>query len=139
MAEAEKDLERTLSGSSSTSGAHTQAAVTGPGADAGERLCSEGPHFEPVRTRPPTTSVRTRAGSVAPSLSRSRSHNGYGCDEETPADGGDEEAPEQPTEAKDPFEVGFDGGDADPMCPRSMSKPRKWLIVFIVSSASFCV
>jgi len=40
---------------------------------------------------------------------------------------------------KDPFEVGWDGGDNDPLCPRSMHVARKWMIVFITCSAGLCV
>ncbi|ERS99880.1 hypothetical protein HMPREF1624_03247 [Sporothrix schenckii ATCC 58251] len=40
---------------------------------------------------------------------------------------------------KDPFEVIWDGGDADPMCPRSMPTARKWLLVFVTSFGSACV
>ncbi|KAL2264794.1 hypothetical protein VTJ83DRAFT_7304 [Remersonia thermophila] len=40
---------------------------------------------------------------------------------------------------QDPFEVGWDGGDADPMCPRSFPLWKKWMIVFITSVGSFCV
>ncbi|EPE03904.1 fluconazole resistance protein 1 [Ophiostoma piceae UAMH 11346] len=43
------------------------------------------------------------------------------------------------TEEKDPFEVAWDGGDADPLCPRSMSTARKWLIVFVTCFGSSCV
>ncbi len=41
--------------------------------------------------------------------------------------------------ARYPFEVGWDDGDADPLNPRSMSPFRKWLIVFLTCSGSFCV
>ncbi|CAK7201111.1 hypothetical protein SEUCBS139899_003813 [Sporothrix eucalyptigena] len=44
-----------------------------------------------------------------------------------------------PVPAKDPFEVTWDGGDADPLCPRSMATARKWLIVFITCFGSACV
>lgn len=44
-----------------------------------------------------------------------------------------------PVPEKDPFEVTWDGGDADPLCPRSMSTARKWLIVFITCFGSACV
>ena len=37
------------------------------------------------------------------------------------------------------FVVTWEGGDSDPMNPRSMSKLRRWLIVLIVSSSSLCV
>lgn len=41
---------------------------------------------------------------------------------------------------KDPFEVTWnEGAESDPMCPRSMSTTRKWIITFIVSFGSFCV
>ncbi|KAG6001298.1 hypothetical protein E4U21_004512 [Claviceps maximensis] len=40
---------------------------------------------------------------------------------------------------KDPFEVGWEGGDDDPLCPRSFSRKRKWLITMIVSHVSLCV
>lgn len=40
---------------------------------------------------------------------------------------------------KDPYEVTWDGGDADPLCPRSMGTARKWLIVFITCFGSACV
>lgn len=39
----------------------------------------------------------------------------------------------------DPYEVHWDGGDDDPLNPRSMSKARKWVIVIIVSASSLCV
>lgn len=38
----------------------------------------------------------------------------------------------------DLFEVSFNG-DQDPMCPRSMSLVRKWIIVIIVCMGSLCV
>ncbi|KAK6811137.1 hypothetical protein RU639_012986 [Aspergillus parasiticus] len=37
-----------------------------------------------------------------------------------------------------PYEVSFDG-DQDPMCPRSMSSVRKWVIVLIVCTGTLCV
>lgn len=37
------------------------------------------------------------------------------------------------------FEVTWDGGDDDPMNPRSMAYARKWIIVIIVSASSLCV
>ena len=39
----------------------------------------------------------------------------------------------------DPFEVGWEGGDSDPLCPRSFPTWRKWLIIAITSVGSFCV
>ncbi|KAI5807347.1 major facilitator superfamily domain-containing protein [Peziza echinospora] len=40
---------------------------------------------------------------------------------------------------KDPFHVGWEGGDADPRNPRSWSKTKKWIITFIVSGCALCV
>ncbi|KAF0635519.1 hypothetical protein FPSE5266_06971 [Fusarium pseudograminearum] len=52
---------------------------------------------------------------------------------------------DQPTEivhqnvsSKELIEVGWDG-DNDPMCPRSMSKMRKWVIVSIACVGALCV
>ncbi|OAA65207.1 major facilitator superfamily transporter multidrug resistance [Niveomyces insectorum RCEF 264] len=63
--------------------------------------------------------------------------------------GGDEEAspgqdaivsPSVPSPSeKDPYEVVWDGGDADPLCPRSMSTWRKWMLVAITCMGSTCV
>jgi hypothetical protein len=89
--------------------------------------------FEPIR--PPASQNASRRTSV--SLSQSRSNNGYGIDGGAGIEGvGDLQTTRLD---KDPFEVGWDNGDSDPLCPRSMSKARKWLIVSIVSAASVCV
>ncbi|KLP07502.1 Uncharacterized protein LW94_3226 [Fusarium fujikuroi] len=37
------------------------------------------------------------------------------------------------------FEVEWENGDQDPLCPRSFGKWRKWVIVFVISFASLCV
>lgn len=85
------------------------------------------------------------------SLSRKRSQNGFGVDdfdcrcdegssrsEESPKDEEDGEAGRAVRE-KGPFEVGWVGGDNDPLNPRSFHIVRKWTIVLIVSLASICV
>ena len=92
--------------------------------------------FAPIRSRPDETHL-SRHHSASHSLNRARSQNGYSCNEEESLSS--EELPAPPDPEKDPFEVGFENGDADPMCPRSMNKLRKWIIVAIVSQASFCV
>ncbi|KJZ78482.1 hypothetical protein HIM_01873 [Hirsutella minnesotensis 3608] len=70
----------------------------------------------------------------APSLHRVRSQNGYGVSDISSS------ADEASTfQEKEPFEVEWDGGDADPLNPRSFTKGRKWLIVCIVSIVSLCV
>lgn len=102
------------------------------------------------------------------SISHARSNNGYGCDEladeDVVDDNDDDDNKDAPSSSsdpesgggggasgdsiavatgnpKDPFEVQFDrsGTTADPWNPRSMSTPRKWLIVGLSSAGSFCV
>ena len=62
---------------------------------------------------------------------------GDDSDQTRQADG--TEATHAPANDKEGFEVGWDGGDNDPECPRSFSTARKWLITVIVSSCGFCV
>lgn len=85
--------------------------------------------FEPIRTG----AAGTRSLRQSRSLTRTRSQNGYSCDDYQE----DDSSPREPE--KDQYEVTFEGGDSDPMSPRSLGKARKWLIVSIVSCASFCV
>ncbi|KAH7346295.1 major facilitator superfamily domain-containing protein [Rhexocercosporidium sp. MPI-PUGE-AT-0058] len=84
----------------------------------------------------PNTLGRNRTGvSTRSSISRTRTHNGYGCDDNEES-GRDVEGgvPE-----KDPYDVVWEGGDMDPSNPRSMTLARKWLVVLIVSASSLCV
>jgi hypothetical protein len=99
--------------------------------------------FEPITGKaskvPSRSASKPRDGSrpsSARTLSRYRSNNGYGCDEDDEDVGAAEAAGVQ---EKDPFEVHWDNGDADPMNPRSKSKFRKWVVVIIVSASSLCV
>ncbi|KAI1343822.1 MFS general substrate transporter [Xylariaceae sp. FL0016] len=88
------------------------------------------PQYEPIESR------GHRRSSYQSSLC---SQNGHGCADLEDGIGTDETAaPDQPNSEKDPFEVSWDGDD-DPMCPRSMSIFRKWLIVVIVGMGSLCV
>jgi hypothetical protein len=68
-------------------------------------------------------------------VDRVLSQNGYGVSHEQ----NNEKAVEEGQPEKDPYEVGWDDGDNDPLSPRSFSKPRKWLIVFIVAAGSLTV
>jgi hypothetical protein len=81
----------------------------------------------------------SRASSLL-ALSKTRSQNGYGCDDDTDIreelGAGDGEKGQ--TE-KDPFEVGWDNGEKDPMNPKGKKKIAKWAIVLICSVASMCV
>lgn len=100
------------------------------------------PSFAPIRTTEHVATPTSRRSSVSRSIARTVSQNGYGVSHEAGANGGEWKVDEEAAAAvpeKDPYEVGWDNGDNDPLCPRSLSVGRKWLIVIIVSSASFCV
>ncbi|KAG7412588.1 Efflux pump atB [Fusarium oxysporum f. sp. rapae] len=83
--------------------------------------------FAPIQS---SQAIRTRSRASA-SISRCQSQNGYSCNPHN--------EPSDDEVEKDPFEVGWDGGDNDSLCPRSFHKMKKWLIVIIVSSGSLCV
>jgi hypothetical protein len=83
--------------------------------------------------------VNSRSNSMSRrTLSRTRSNNGYGCDEDDNSRE-DLEISGDGVVEKDPFEVHWEDGDNDPLNPRSMSFARKWLVVIIVSASSLCV
>jgi hypothetical protein len=109
-----------------------------------EKTSSHAPNedvgFEPIRgtSMPRRPLSRRTSRSRSRSVSRVRSQNGYSCDEDSEDTAAPPESEQEPAE-KDPFEVGWDGGDNDPMCPRRFGHARKWLIVCIVSFASLCV
>lgn len=134
----EKDLEmhRRPSGEIESP---SHSPTTDPEKDSDE----ETPGFEPIRTRPASTTTRnSRHGSA---LSRERSNNGYGVDDEDDEDDEEDDSDRQnaasgatPPE-KDPYEVGWENGDSDPGNPRSLPYWRKWSIVIITSIGSFCV
>ncbi|CEJ91119.1 hypothetical protein VHEMI06854 [[Torrubiella] hemipterigena] len=84
------------------------------------------------------SSPQTALDSPRASLGRTRSQNGYGVDNEQPALA-TKNAPAGGAKDEDPFEVGWDDGDKDPLCPRSFGKARKWLITFILCFGSFTV
>jgi len=91
--------------------------------------------FEPINTFSKTNSgpgsqTLNRTTSLH-SIARTRSQNGYGCDEE-------ESDELEQTTSHDPFEVKWDGVD-DHMNPRNWKRIRKWLVVIIVSASSVCV
>lgn len=81
-----------------------------------------------------TTSLSQSTQQSTESLGRTRSQNGYGVDETQTAASARADASE-----KDPFEVGWDNGASDPLCPWSFSKARKWMITSILCAGSFTV
>lgn len=98
--------------------------------------------FAPIKTATAgPLSKQATGGSGRPGsgsgVSRVRSNNGYGCDEGDSDDGAPPDV--ESAARKDPFEVQWDGGESDPMNPRSMAYAKKWLIVIVVSASSFCV
>ena len=111
----------------------------------------ENPGFEPIRpagtTTRPGSAARRLSKETISTLRRERSNNGWGVDdieEGTGNDAGSVIAPyhhpnPDPAAPHDPFEVGWDGGDSDELCPRSMPTWRKWVIIGITSVGSFCV
>ncbi|KAG5982080.1 hypothetical protein E4U54_006428, partial [Claviceps lovelessii] len=90
----------------------------------------------------------SRASTSRHGLARIRSQNGYSVDddddddvdvdEETQVEDQTGQDTQTTRPGKDPFEVGWEGG-ADPLCPRSFSRKRKWVITVIVSHVSLCV
>jgi hypothetical protein len=95
----------------------------------------------PIRAQESCTAANwTGAGSKSTSIrsvSRTRSQNGFGCDEDS--ENGNAVDTECGVAEKDPFEVGWGNGDSDPLNPRSWGTVKKWLIVIICSLSSFCV
>lgn len=98
--------------------------------------------FQPIKARGkrsegagPGQASTSRPNSLHTIRSYGDGH-GYTCfsddGEHQGADSGQTRDPEKQ------FEVQWDGG-SDPMNPRSMSKPRKWLVVILVSMSSLCV
>lgn len=86
-----------------------------------------------------TATVATRRRQSLALAARVRSHNGHGCadlEEGSELDTHGTDGAGLPE--KDPFEISWDGDD-DPLCPRSMSSGRKWIIVLIVGMGSLCV
>jgi hypothetical protein len=133
MTAAEADGER-----AEREGAARATTKTGAPSDTEEK--PEESAFELTRTR---NSVHS-GPPTDPALFHTVSQNGYGCGS-YPGDGNDiaNEGARTPgywtPNDKDPFEVAFVGGDADPMSPRSMKAARKWLIVSVLSGASLCL
>ncbi|XWW98735.1 hypothetical protein V2A60_006737 [Cordyceps javanica] len=91
---------------------------------------------EPGNDELMTNSVSQSTQQSTESLDRIRSQNGYGVDEAQPPRS--RTAPSYSQE-KDPFEVGWDDGANDPLCPWSFNKARKWVIVSILCAGSFTV
>ncbi|KAM3451838.1 hypothetical protein MY3296_004985 [Beauveria thailandica] len=81
-----------------------------------------------------SNSVSQTTQESTESLDRIRSHNGYGVDEEQP-----KRITPSYSQEKDPFEVGWDDGANDPLCPWSFNKVKKWAIVSILCAGSFTV
>jgi hypothetical protein len=82
----------------------------------------------------PLSSPRTKSLRLTKSHRSYGGEDGYSCfqeDDSDPNNAGDA--------ADEPFLVTWDGGDADPLNPRSMTNARRWAITLIVSASSLCV
>lgn len=126
----QQEPEKASSETSDT--AHEGENKTGPGPQDQEKTTGSDTDFEPIRGQ------RRLSADTIRTLRRERSNNGWGVDDIEAGDAGESTSPDN-REVPDPFEVGWDGGDSDPLCPRSMPTWRKWLIIGITSIGSFCV
>lgn len=103
----------------------------------GHRRSKEWAPIRPTQSRSIVARTASR-GSRPLSLHRTRSQNGYGCDDNQSVDN-DAADVEQGNEEKDPYEVGWEDGENDPMNPKNKKKAMKWVIVLICATASLCV
>jgi hypothetical protein len=82
----------------------------------------------------PLSSPRTKSLRLTKSHRSYGGEDGYSCfQEDDPPNNADGDT------ADEPFVVSWDGGDADPLNPRSMTNARRWAITLIVSASSLCV
>ncbi|KAA8635154.1 hypothetical protein SMACR_06112 [Sordaria macrospora] len=110
--------------------------------------------FAPISTRPqsqphqPRPLSRQSHKSTLSHISRSRSNNGFGVDDLEDEAEKEEEADEEAAaregagetvDEEKRFEVGWEGGDSDPLNPRSLATWRKWIIIGVLSVGSFAV
>lgn len=99
----------------------------------------------PYATEQIATSARDRPPARAKSLRSLKScQSRAGGDGYTCFDAEHDEPPNRPTgegnaASQEPFLVTWEGGDADPLNPRSMTKLKRWAVVCIVSGSSLCV
>lgn len=143
------DISSSSSDTDTITPPHNQAHTT----SSSKTSTNEPASFEPIRSHHPNsksktpslTQKRRLSTGTIDTLRRERSNNGWGVDDiEADAAGSGIIAPfnlPDPDAAveHDPFEVGWENGDDDEMCPRSMPLWRKWVIVGITSVGSFCV
>ncbi|KAK3349399.1 major facilitator superfamily domain-containing protein [Lasiosphaeria hispida] len=100
------------------------------------------PLFLPILAAASTRRPSNATGGTSrpESIWRERSNNGYGVEDLVDeADVGAAVEKEPTAEEKDPYEVGWDAGENDPMNPRGMPHWRKWSIIIITSFGAFIV
>lgn len=89
-------------------------------------------------------SSRHRPSHDDRSLKTVRSHHsraggdGYTCFDADPSEHRPNKSKSGGVVTEEPYLVSWDG-DADPLNPRSMTKLRRWAIVFICAASSLCV
>lgn len=111
--------------------------------------------FAPISTRksqsqhqPRPMSRQSHNSATLSHISRSRSNNGFGVDdlddeaemeEEADQEAAARQGAGETVDEEKRFEVGWEGGDSDPLNPRSMPTWRKWIIIAVLSIGSFAV
>lgn len=127
-------LESKSSGDDGNNGTWLEPIIRAEKTATSDPRCSIRPGTFTTGGKPDSDSLRN--------LGRTRSQNGYGCDD-TDVDDDEEAATQTSAAVKDPWEVGWDlqqdGGRLDPLNPRAMPFARKWAVVLIISLASLCV
>lgn len=126
-------------------GDDSRSSQSQPDDDEKKTSSSDEAGFAPIKTPAQQLQQQQRRRGSVDSISTLRSNNGWGCDDVEANNQPAQSPANQPAAAAadeniaDPFEVGWDGGDSDPLCPRSFPLWRKWLIIAITSIGSFCV
>ncbi|RDL36997.1 MFS general substrate transporter [Venustampulla echinocandica] len=123
------------------SGRHEEKASTGRSESSVETEPPPSMEFQPISSQQDISRPGSRGNKAISlrSLSRTRSNNGYGCDERGSTEEDRVAVENGPTPEKDPFEVRWEGGEGDPLNPRGFALARKWVIVLIISASSICV
>ncbi|KAF2679817.1 MFS general substrate transporter [Lentithecium fluviatile CBS 122367] len=104
-----------------------------------------GSHLDNITTNENTSNPQRQTLPHAKSLRSIKSHqsragaDGYTCFADEDEDARPNKSSGAIPASDEPFLVKWEGGDADPNNPRSMTKLRRWAVVFIVSASSLCV
>ncbi|CCC12970.1 unnamed protein product [Sordaria macrospora k-hell] len=89
--------------------------------------------FAPISTRPNRN--RINLDHLADRVTKDEAEKEEEADEEAAA----REGAGETVDEEKRFEVGWEGGDSDPLNPRSLATWRKWIIIGVLSVGSFAV